>query len=221
MKTSKDAPQTSSTPSGRTRQQPGLACDECRARKLRCDRQRPTCSLCESIGVECVRASTSQPRGPKKGHMRILQSKISMLAPDCQAKLRICLTRCTDDLERRLSETEIVRSQTALSPSEPSVQDTMADICDAPLKSITPTQCFISDVREHGLMALDQPVPAGLDLGIDYFMLQTPSDVPDPAFGMLTASTINTCDSGIDLSCAPSQPFDTSTFMTAHMQADL
>ncbi|THY11162.1 hypothetical protein D6D02_05933 [Aureobasidium pullulans] len=202
MKTSKDAPQTSSTPSGRTRQLPGLACDECRARKLRCDRQRPTCSLCESIGVECVRASTSLPRGPKKGHMRILQSKIN-------------------DLERRLSETEIVRSQPALSPSEPSVQDTMADICDAPLESITPTQCFISDVREHGLMALDQPVPAGLDLGIDYFMLQTPSDVPDPAFGMLTASTINTCDSGIDLSCAPSQPFDTSTFMTAHMQADL
>ncbi|THZ19746.1 hypothetical protein D6C89_07590 [Aureobasidium pullulans] len=74
----------------------------------------------------------------------------------------------------------------------------MANICDAPLESITPTQ-------------------SGLDLGIDYFMLQTPSDVLDLAFSMLTASTINTCDSGIDLSCAPSQPFDTSTFMTAHI----
>ncbi|KAI5241783.1 hypothetical protein E4T42_07910 [Aureobasidium subglaciale] len=202
MKTSKDTPRTSSTPSGRTRQQPGLACDECRARKLRCDRQRPTCTLCESIGVECVRASTSLPRGPKKGHMRILQSKIN-------------------DLERRLSETEIVCTQPALSASDPSIEHTMADVCEAPLEPITTTQCFISDTREQGLMALDQPLPPELDVGIDHFMLQTPSDVPDPAYGMLTASTINTCDSGIDLSCAPSQPFDTSTFMTTHMQADL
>lgn len=78
MGTGKDtAGSPSTTTTGRTRQQPGLACDECRARKLRCDRQRPACSLCQSLGSECVRASTSLPRGPKKGHMRILQSKIS------------------------------------------------------------------------------------------------------------------------------------------------
>lgn len=58
------------------RQAQGLACNECRARKLRCDRVRPTCGTCESLGVTCTPNSVRQPRGPRKGYLKTLQSRI-------------------------------------------------------------------------------------------------------------------------------------------------
>ncbi|EAU36719.1 predicted protein [Aspergillus terreus NIH2624] len=61
------------------RQAQGLACNECRARKLRCDRVRPTCGTCESLGVTCTPNSVRQPRGPRKGYLKTLQSRISAL----------------------------------------------------------------------------------------------------------------------------------------------
>ncbi|KAF2996707.1 hypothetical protein E8E13_005551 [Curvularia kusanoi] len=45
----------------RSRQQPGLACDECRRH------------------TTCVTTTTRQPRGPRKGHLRALQSRIIAL----------------------------------------------------------------------------------------------------------------------------------------------
>ncbi|KAF2729918.1 hypothetical protein EJ04DRAFT_587531 [Polyplosphaeria fusca] len=63
----------------RPRQQAGLACDECRRRKLRCDREQPQCGICRDSGVVCNRTTTRQPRGPKKGHLRALQSRIIAL----------------------------------------------------------------------------------------------------------------------------------------------
>ncbi|KAK4464462.1 hypothetical protein QBC42DRAFT_295095 [Cladorrhinum samala] len=62
-----------------SRQADGLACDECRARKLRCDRVRPTCGTCANLGVTCTPNTTRQPRGPRKGHMKALQSRIAAL----------------------------------------------------------------------------------------------------------------------------------------------
>jgi hypothetical protein len=59
------------------RQAQGLACDECRARKLRCDRARPTCGTCETLGLTCTPNTTRQPRGPRRGHLKALQSRIS------------------------------------------------------------------------------------------------------------------------------------------------
>ncbi|KAI1369831.1 hypothetical protein F5Y08DRAFT_2993 [Xylaria arbuscula] len=35
------------------RQQPGSACDECRRKKERCDRQRPRCGHCEKAQIVC------------------------------------------------------------------------------------------------------------------------------------------------------------------------
>ncbi|EUC44549.1 hypothetical protein COCMIDRAFT_97965 [Bipolaris oryzae ATCC 44560] len=69
--------QSPTTP--RPRQQAGLACDECRRRKLRCDREQPQCGLCRDSGVVCNRTTTKQPRGPKKGHLRALQLRIMAL----------------------------------------------------------------------------------------------------------------------------------------------
>ncbi|KXX73818.1 Transcriptional activator protein acu-15 [Madurella mycetomatis] len=73
-KSSQDS--TSQRPS---RQAEGLACDECRTRKLRCDRARPTCGTCENLGVPCAPNTARQPRGPRKGHLKALQSRLSAL----------------------------------------------------------------------------------------------------------------------------------------------
>ncbi|EOD53046.1 putative fungal specific transcription factor domain protein [Neofusicoccum parvum UCRNP2] len=76
MQTPLDSPPAAAP---RSRQQAGLACDECRRRKLRCDRGQPHCGACRESGVVCNRTSTRQPRGPKKGHLRALQSRIVAL----------------------------------------------------------------------------------------------------------------------------------------------
>ncbi|KAK8070393.1 fungal-specific transcription factor domain-containing protein [Apiospora hydei] len=62
-----------------SRQQPGLACEECRRRKLRCDRKTPSCKSCFETGVVCVMPATAPPRGPKRGHLRCLPALESRL----------------------------------------------------------------------------------------------------------------------------------------------
>ncbi|KAJ5446850.1 Transcription factor [Penicillium cf. griseofulvum] len=44
------------TPNGRPskRRRVAIACDACRTRKSRCDGKRPSCSLCQDLGFECV-----------------------------------------------------------------------------------------------------------------------------------------------------------------------
>ncbi|KAI0890812.1 fungal-specific transcription factor domain-containing protein [Annulohypoxylon nitens] len=61
------------------RQQPGIACDECRKRKLRCDRGRPKCETCFNSGIECVRTTARLPRGPRKGFLKDLRAHIQTL----------------------------------------------------------------------------------------------------------------------------------------------
>ncbi|KAI5867889.1 hypothetical protein GGS23DRAFT_190 [Durotheca rogersii] len=67
----------SSTPP--TRQNPGAACEECRRRKVRCDRQQPSCGLCLSSGVQCQVTTPRPPRGPKRGYLKALQARIATL----------------------------------------------------------------------------------------------------------------------------------------------
>lgn len=64
--------------SQKSRQKPGAACEECRRRKLRCDRRQPRCGHCQSSGVACL-LSESHPskKGPKRGYLSSLQSRIS------------------------------------------------------------------------------------------------------------------------------------------------
>ncbi|KAJ5897256.1 hypothetical protein N7504_007544 [Penicillium tannophilum] len=59
------------------RQQPGLACEECRRRKARCDRGRPQCGICADAGRECVFVDKRAPRGPKKGQLKDLRSRVA------------------------------------------------------------------------------------------------------------------------------------------------
>ncbi|KAI2610509.1 hypothetical protein GGR54DRAFT_369377 [Hypoxylon sp. NC1633] len=63
----------------RARQQPGSACHECRRRKLRCDRQKPQCGACQTSGAACIVPDIKPARGPKRGHLKALQARITAL----------------------------------------------------------------------------------------------------------------------------------------------
>ncbi|KAJ5548838.1 fungal-specific transcription factor domain-containing protein [Penicillium frequentans] len=62
----------------RPRQEPGLACQECQRKKLRCDRNRP-CGACVDSGVRCHINTDRPSRGPKRGHLKELRSRIAVL----------------------------------------------------------------------------------------------------------------------------------------------
>ncbi|KAK3323349.1 fungal-specific transcription factor domain-containing protein, partial [Cercophora scortea] len=61
------------------RQQPGSACDECRKRKLRCDRQKPNCGTCADAGIECYVNTNRLARGPKRGDLKALRNRVAVL----------------------------------------------------------------------------------------------------------------------------------------------
>ncbi|KAJ6044462.1 hypothetical protein N7499_006962 [Penicillium canescens] len=58
------------------RQQSGLACEECRRRKARCDRVRPQCGICTDAGRTCIVVDKRSPRGPKKGQLKDLRYRL-------------------------------------------------------------------------------------------------------------------------------------------------
>ncbi|KAL2810518.1 fungal-specific transcription factor domain-containing protein [Aspergillus granulosus] len=63
----------------RPRQSPGAACEECRRRKLRCDRKTPQCGVCAATGVVCQFNPSRSERGPKKGNLQQLQQRMTAL----------------------------------------------------------------------------------------------------------------------------------------------
>ncbi|RAK70801.1 fungal specific transcription factor domain-containing protein [Aspergillus fijiensis CBS 313.89] len=63
----------------RKRQKPGAACEECRRRKLRCDRRQPQCGMCQASGVDCLVITARSPRGPKRGYLKLLQARVAAL----------------------------------------------------------------------------------------------------------------------------------------------
>ncbi|KAL2845499.1 fungal-specific transcription factor domain-containing protein [Aspergillus pseudoustus] len=62
----------------RPRQSPGAACEECRRRKLRCDRKTPQCGVCASTGVVC-KFNPLRTRGAKKKNLQQLQQRMTAL----------------------------------------------------------------------------------------------------------------------------------------------
>ncbi|KAL2864122.1 transcription factor domain-containing protein [Aspergillus lucknowensis] len=61
------------------RQQPGLACEECRRRKVRCDRAQPQCEPCRVKGEVCLVNYNRPRRGPKTGQLKALYSRLHVL----------------------------------------------------------------------------------------------------------------------------------------------
>ncbi|KAL5365738.1 putative fungal-specific transcription factor [Aspergillus floccosus] len=65
------------------RQQPTIACEECRRKRIRCDKATPQCTACATSGATCIVRESCPRRGPKKGYLKALQNKID----DLQARL--------------------------------------------------------------------------------------------------------------------------------------
>ncbi|OTA55427.1 hypothetical protein K449DRAFT_400033 [Hypoxylon sp. EC38] len=72
--------------SGR-RQPPGLSCEECRRRKARCDRVRPQCGTCAEMDIICVFVDKRPQRGPKKGQLNALRSRVAPLERQLTSQL--------------------------------------------------------------------------------------------------------------------------------------
>lgn len=75
-----DKSPTHTTQRTRPRQKPGAACEECRRRKLRCDRRQPQCGSCQSTGVPCHTTTVRAARGPKPGYLKDLKARIGKSA---------------------------------------------------------------------------------------------------------------------------------------------
>lgn len=75
-----DASPTQTTQRTRPRQKPGAACEECRRRKLRCDRRQPQCGSCQATGVPCHTTTVRAARGPKPGYLKDLKARIGKSA---------------------------------------------------------------------------------------------------------------------------------------------
>ncbi|POS69897.1 all development altered-6 [Diaporthe helianthi] len=74
-----DSSTSKTTQRTRPRQKPGAACEECRRRKLRCDRRQPQCGSCQSTGVPCHTTTVRAARGPKPGYLKDLKARIAAL----------------------------------------------------------------------------------------------------------------------------------------------
>lgn len=77
-----DKQRSSTAPARVSRQRPGAACLGCRQRKMRCDGQQP-CGSCFDSGISCEPTGVQAQRGPKKGHMKALQLRLSTLFASC------------------------------------------------------------------------------------------------------------------------------------------
>ncbi|KAH8901540.1 hypothetical protein GQ53DRAFT_707900 [Thozetella sp. PMI_491] len=83
-----------------SRQLPGNACEECRKKKLRCDRRRPKCGACLNAQVPCRVNERRAPRGNKRENINNLYHRIAELE---------CLQASTQP--RDVTEIEIGRQE--------------------------------------------------------------------------------------------------------------
>jgi hypothetical protein len=62
-----------------SRKRVSQACHQCRARKDKCDGQRPSCSACTSRGKSCSYDPGMRKRGLPEGYVRDLESHTQIL----------------------------------------------------------------------------------------------------------------------------------------------
>ncbi|KAJ6782477.1 hypothetical protein PWT90_07883 [Aphanocladium album] len=71
--------------SGKRKRVAGIACDNCRAKKVGCDGARPTCSRCGRLGIDCEYASA----GPQETRTMALKRRIDELQQDLSEHVEI------------------------------------------------------------------------------------------------------------------------------------
>ncbi|KAJ5800818.1 transcriptional regulator family: Fungal Specific TF [Penicillium psychrosexuale] len=144
-----------------SRQQPGLACEECRKKKLRCNRRRPQCDQCEDSGTACLVNQVRSPRGPKKGHLKALRNRIATLESiiNCDQG-NLCPNEILDGSEKYHSD----ETTQMLSPPQDYIPNATKDECrdiiysieastiTSPITPMTPPDHESSDIIEADLV---------------------------------------------------------------------
>lgn len=59
------------------------ACDACRSRKVKCDRQDPPCNRCVKMGVACHYSGRAKPTNSRMGMSRFLETLNNRLSECC------------------------------------------------------------------------------------------------------------------------------------------
>ncbi|KID83467.1 citrinin biosynthesis transcriptional activator CtnR [Metarhizium guizhouense ARSEF 977] len=161
--------------SGRSRQKP--ACEECRRRKLRCDGQQPQCGVCKETGVVCEVNPVRAPRGPKRGYLKNLRNRVSMLESRFAAQSQNLGTN-----EAGINSGDVLASP--LAPIPNSIQGGNVDAVQDMFSMMDPA---VSESE----MTLTSPL---LDLGTLHNLNLIPEPPPTPSTTCLTASSIPICD---------------------------
>ena len=58
-----------------------IACIICRKRKLKCNGARPSCATCSRLNHNCAYDEVRRKSGPKRGYVKELEAKLSLLLP--------------------------------------------------------------------------------------------------------------------------------------------
>ncbi|KAI9376431.1 hypothetical protein BJX61DRAFT_538808 [Aspergillus egyptiacus] len=139
------------------RQRPGSACEECRRRKVRCDRQRPQCQVCYESGIECKISTARLPRGPRKGQLRTLRTRIAALErflaeqhPEINQQMN-ALVESNPDCD---SDDDILRGMKRESTEPPEYQHSYTK---APPSPISPRSDIVSELMRADLYVLKDP----------------------------------------------------------------
>ncbi|KAI7864215.1 uncharacterized protein EV154DRAFT_388572, partial [Mucor mucedo] len=56
-----------------------LACNVCRRKKIKCDGIKPVCGKCLKQDQECSYSSSNKKRGPRQGHIEILEQRLKKM----------------------------------------------------------------------------------------------------------------------------------------------
>ncbi|KAK3370629.1 fungal-specific transcription factor domain-containing protein [Podospora didyma] len=103
-----------------------LTCESCRDRKIRCDRQHPSCGRCAKMGIQCHYSSRAKPAPSKKDLSRYLQAINSRLQQAeaqlayrslAQSPLRAATLSSDEPFMQTPSTHPIVTSLASISPS--------------------------------------------------------------------------------------------------------
>ncbi|KAL2820130.1 fungal-specific transcription factor domain-containing protein [Aspergillus granulosus] len=145
------------------RQQPGLACEECRRRKARCDRAQPQCGACMMTGRVCIVNHNRHRRGPKKGQLKALYSRLEVL----EEQLVVQVENLTESAALPQSH---ARNSSSSQPSLPDDDDdaphepsSISSFEVEPILS-SPTSDRRRPSTSHAIEPLPPPVMARLDI---------------------------------------------------------
>lgn len=107
------------------------ACDRCRAKKSKCDGERPTCSTCAAVGIKCVVSDKLLRRAFPKGYTETLEERIRQLEAE-NTKLQGLLDLRDEQLAMNASFDEFSKKRN-LSIEKPLKSDELTDAMKDPL----------------------------------------------------------------------------------------